>query len=1095
MNFLSYLIRKPLSVLLFFILLLGFGTFVATQLPIDLLPSVEIPTITVTTAYPGASSEEVEQNVTSILEESFRAIDKVDSISSTSSFGTSQITVEFDFGSDLEINVNNLRENLDLISGALPPDADKPLIFRFNPSDIPIMEVAISANRSADEIRNIVNNTVSKQFERIDGVTFVFISGGADRRYFVDASLNRLKAYNLNLGDLKNVLLFNSIRAGVGNVETDVQNISFLVEGKFQSIEEINNLVVGSGSSETNTSFPILMRDVANVYEAYDDSPEINLLDGIPTVTAYFFKRSDANIVEVATNIKKAFEYDIPAASPSDFRYEILDDNSEFIQGSLSAVSRGVLGGAVLAVIVIILFLRNFNASFAIALSIPVSVVATLMLMNFFGLSLNIMSVAGLALGVGMLVDNSIVVLENIYKKRMKGVRLLSASEYGAKEMSRPILASTLTTISVFVPIVIFRNELGVIGAFFSVLGYTIVIALITSYITAIVLIPILSSKFLALHKPRHRFIFKYINSVVQILLDFVHKVYNTVLSWCLRHRKLASLIIFIIVISPLPLARNIPFEFQPDFSNSQVVFTIQFPAGSRLDTMLAQLDDISLTVGEYIPAYDKVGMQATETGSFFLGASAGSITYYLSEGADVDTRELRDISKKANDFIATLPGLKVRVGGEGRGGPPQGGNDFQLVLGSSDLDILQANLESVMDIIDENIEGLVSLDNDFPEGNPQVSLFVDRLLASRNGVNVSSVTNELTTALRGERVASFVEDGIDYQVKLRLQEEDRNRTDIVELLDIRTPRGIVPMSNFVRDERSVGLSEIKRKNLQKTITISAGIAPGYDILDVVNPLQELLPNVEGLTYKFEGEYESIRSSQNTAIAILIIAVAFVFVIMASQFESLLDPFIILFTIPLVIGGVFLLYFIVGSSFSAFTVAGVVLLVGVAVNHGIVLVDYMNVLRKRGHNLFDATLQGANERLQPILMTGLTTIMGLTPLAFLNIVGSELIKPLALTVVGGLFSSVFLSLFFVPVLYLSFNRSSIKVKNFLLKLGIGKTLLENEARKLNHPNPNVVRLDEKHNIVPFETKKVTNTVMHDVYYIRDSYRANKDNKE
>ncbi len=1025
MSVFSTVTRRPKTVLIIFVVLLIFSISVVTNIPIDFQPSVEFNEVSVYTNYPGASPELIEDTITKPLERAINSIDNIEKVTSTTNEGSSSIFVTFKYKSGMDKNVDNLRSAVDTIENALPSEADKPQIFRFGASGDPVMSVLIKANRNHNEIREYVDNTLINYLEQINGVSLVIISGGVPKQIIIDVSLNRLSAYDLTLGELKKTIQANGYGGPIGTIDTTFKQVGVVFEGKYEKVEDVRNIIVAERKINGNDSVYVRLRDIADVSFRYGDESRQIYLNGKPAVDIIFFKDNDSNIVEVAQNIRNELKR-LNTISPDDFEFEVFQDFSGFINRILSAVSSTALSGGLLALLVLILFLRNISSVASVAVSIPISIVLTIMSMYYYGITLNFMTLAGLAMGIGLIVDNSIVVLENIYIKRKNNVNLLPAAEYGVSEMAVPVFASTITTVLVFLPMLLFERELGVVGAYFTNLGFAIVVSIIISYLTAIFLVPVLTSTFIPLHINKTKGVIGKINSFFEWMFAFIENVYKAILDYIVLRRKRFILSIVVIAFLPFLLIASLGFNFLPSFAQEGIEASFTFSAGTTNEQMYTTALDFDERIRPLLPEVKSNQLEIVGGGSttsiFDSGLYKASLSIKFTEFMQTNVYEklldtLNEITKEYS--------IPIRIGGLIQGGGPNFGGGFELKIQSDDLDKLKVASEQFSAIL-RNLPNFLAVRSDLPTSNIAISLSVDRERANAYGLTVRGVSDELKLAVSDSKVSTYSQGSKEYDIVMKLQDSDKNRADLFQQLYIKTPKSRIPLANLTLRDLSNAEQTILRENASRTVTLSARLAQGYGIDKAIVDSRQAFSQSplsldEDITYYFAGEFEDRNKTNRTLLLIFIFAVVFVFGVMASQFESFTDPFLIVFTIPLSFSGVILIYFFTANQLSAFSLAGVVILVGISVNHGIVLVDRINTLRARNYALMDAVVAGAKDRFQPILMTTLTTIGGMLPLALTSLAGAELLQPLALTLVGGLGTSSLLSLFFIPLIYASFH--------------------------------------------------------------------------
>lgn len=1023
------IIKKPVTVLVLVILITLFGIFSALQLSLDFSPEVEAPNLIVVTSYPDASPEDVEENVTKVMEKSLRGIENLLTISSESNAGQSRIDLEFKYGSNLETHTNNIRERLDRIRNSFPKEVDFPVIYKYNSTDRPIMEVAMVSNRSINDTREYYDNQLSNYFDQINGVARVEVAGGQKKRVYVEPSINRLNAFHLTLEDINNAISTNGRRSSVGVISTEISDIGLVIDNNYNSLDQISDLVIEERLSEYNEPYFIRLRDVADVRFGYDVASNLSLLNDRPSLIIEFYKLANTNIVEVAENIKTQIKK-LQNTLPNDFEILTTFDDSIFIKDELSAVWKAIFSGGVLVVLVLLLFLRNITSVLVIMISMPISIILTLMFMYFAGLTINFMTLAGLVLGIGMLVDNSIVLLEHIYHKRLKGLNLIAASGHGASEMARPIMASTLTTVLVFIPILIFKNELGYIAGYFVPLIFTVVVSVLASYCVAAFFLPVLTSKFIPLKVPHPNGIFKTLDDFFKFLLTKIESLYYQFLGYTLKRRKRFMALILVLALLPLLLVPKIEFVFIPNIAPDFVRTKFTFPANYSIKDMHDIIKDfqsrtsyLSDEIGIKFTTINIIG-RVTSFNLYSTSANTGVIfVYFLNT---VNLKKHKELVKAMIPYSKIYPGVTLATSGYSNSGGGGGGKKFNLEVKSQDYDQLLSTVSEITRLFQENLPQLSNIANNQEESQLEYNVDIDRTQANSYGLSITRIIDEVQTALRGKNAGMFIENALEYDIRLRLAAHDRARTDVAERLYINTSSGNrVPLGNVINRSYDTALKKIYRKNFQRSISISADLVGNYTSSQAVTDTKNLLANYllpENVSIEYAGEFQDIKKTFPILIWIFILSILFVYGIMASQFESFLDPFIIIFTVPLTLAGVIVLYFFTGSQISAFTIVGLIMLVGMVVNHGIVMVDYMNTLQKRGEPLEKAILVGAQSRLYPILMTSCTTIFGLLPIMVSNFSGAEFIQPLALTVAGGLTASALFSLYFIPLLYLGLNR-------------------------------------------------------------------------
>ncbi|MFW6214621.1 MAG: efflux RND transporter permease subunit [Alkalispirochaetaceae bacterium] len=1031
-------VGRPTTLIIIFALVVGFGLYSASDLAIDLFPETNPPVLLIFTNYPGAGPEAVEQAVTRPMEGQLSNLSNIEQISSTSSEGSSQVQMEFTYGTDMTEATNEVRDRLEFVKDVLPEEATSPQIFKFDPSLIPILQLEVSGNRTPEELRQLAVDTIQPRIEQVEGVAIANVQGGRDRVVRVEVPQNRLEAYDLALTQVSGALQGNNVQVSAGNITEGNTNYLIRTSGEFTDIDQIRDVVISYAGGEPTPNnpdpprVPIRLRDVANVYDGYEEESSAVYINGEPGVFVIVQKQSGTNSVQVADNVLARLS-EINAAIPADVEVGVIQDTTEIIRSSLNDVSSSALTGAALAVIILFIFLRSIKSTIVIAVSIPVSIIVTLMLMFFFDLTLNLMTLTGLALGVGMLVDNSIVILENIYRYREKGAKLTASSILGSQEMITAITASTLTTIAVFLPLAIFRAQLEFIGELFSGLSFTVVISLAASLLVAIFLIPVLTSRYLPLDARRQRPLkgaFAWADGKMGAFFTRLDESYMNSLRWVLRHKALTILLVVGVFIGSVMVIPRAGFALLPDLGEDSVSIDVEMPVGTRLDVTRTVLRQMEQIVREDVNGIEDVILEVGQPSVFgFLGASEeyrGSLTVTLPpfdqriDDAETVQEKLRS---RFNDFPSATFSFSEQ------GGPGGNSEPILIKLRSDDQELMRQVGNRIVTLIEERVPEATEPQLNLQEGLPEVEIVIDRDKAYSLGLNVNNIGQEVRAAVDGISAGRYRTGGSEFDILLILEERSRDQIpDLNQIFVVSQFGERIPLSSVARLERTTGPVNINRENQSRQVEVTAGLARGAVINQVMPEIQSIIreevPAYEELVIEYGGDFQDLQNYGTTFIYILIVSAFLVFGVMASQFESFLDPFIIIFTVPLTLIGVVWIYLLTGENFSLFTAVGLVVLVGIVVNNAIVLVDYTNLLRKRGHTLTEACVLAGGNRLRPILMTTLTTVLGLVPVAFFEGEGASLVQPIGKTVVGGLSVATLLTLFLVPVLYYIFNLLS-----------------------------------------------------------------------
>jgi HAE1 family hydrophobic/amphiphilic exporter-1 len=1039
MSFAKTAVSRPTTIFIIFALLIGLGIFAMVNLPIDLIPEINPPYLVVYTNYSGAGPEEVERSITRTLEAALSGVSSLENVTSSSSKGSSLVIMEFTYGTDLVDATNSVRDALERIRNYLPTGADTPMIIRMDPSILPIMSLRVTGNRSPEELRELAEDTIIPRIEQTPGVATASVSGGREKIIRVEIPQSRLEAYGLTVTSMQQMLASQNMQVAAGTITEGGLSYILTTMGEYTSLDEIKNTVIsykGGGMSATGqVELPrsVFLRDIADVFEGYRDETSTVYINGIPAISMSVQKQSGKNAVQTARNLRARLER-MTRELPQDIEITELSNTTDQIENSLDQVISTAISGAILAILILFVFLRSIKPTLIIGISIPVSIVVTMMLMYFAGLTLNLMTMAGLVLGIGMLVDNSIVILENIYHYREKGAKLRTAAVLGTSEMIVAITASTLTTICVFAPMVAFQGLLEMAGELFAGLAFTVVISLTISLLVALVLVPVLSSHYLPLmtrkQKPLRGVLGK-IDRVFERFFVALENLYRRAVDRVLRHKFLVIGSLLVLFIASIVMIPRIGWVFMPSTEADSISVSVTLPMGSPLPETEAVLRQLQGIVEREVQGYDRLVLNAGGGGGMMSigggSSNTGSLQIRLPEyGSRLDSAD--DIRAKIRAHFNEFPGVSISLGGGGIMSMT-GGSAIDIVIRTDDLVKGKALAERIADLIRTRVPSATEPSVDLQDGLPQIEIELDRERLYALGLNTYTIGNEIKAAVDGVTATRYKSGGHDYDVVMILAEADRNARPALDHIFVNSQiAGRVPLSNFASYREGTGPMTISRENQSRVIHVTAGAQPGTrsNVLEaeVRNLITSEIPAEDDVILEFSGDNAEMMKMLGNFALIMVIAVFLVFGVMASLFESFRDPFIIIFTIPLSVIGIVAIYMITNTIFDALTLVGLLVLVGVIVNNGIVLVDYTNLLRKRGYSLHDACVEAAGNRLRPILMTTLTTILGLIPMAFFPGEGSEITAPIGKTVLGGLSFGTLMTLFLMPAIYALINKRS-----------------------------------------------------------------------
>ncbi len=1016
-------VSRPVLALIIFALVAVVGLYTVSDLAIDLFPTVERPFLSVRATYSGAGPESVEKEVTEVLESALVNVSGLKRLSSTSSEGNSSLSLEFEYGVNLDEAINDIRDKLDRIQRALPDTVAKPTIFKFDANQMPIMQIALRGNRPPEDLRLLGENIVKGRLEQIDGVAEASVSGGRSRIVKVELSQNRLDAYKLTISAVAQSLASQNLELGAGSIEEEGRSYNVRTMGGFTNIEDIANAQVASRGG-----YSVRLKDLGSVELGLSEQTSAVYINGEPGVYIQVQKQSGTNSVQVADQIYTRLD-DIHQSLPADVNLLIISDSTEQIRATINTLVESAFQGFLLAIIILFLFLRSMRSTLIIGISIPFSILVTMLAMHLAGITLNMMTLTGLILGVGMIVDASIVIIENIYKYRERGVKPRMSAILGTDEMFKSVVAGNLTTICVFLPIIFFKNRLGMTGQMAQDMIFTIVIALFSSLLIALFLVPVLAGKWIPLQtrieRPlKNRFLI-WVDALLEASLNFISRGYRYLLSAALRHRLTTVLIVIGSLVLSAAAVPRMRVYLMPEMADSQVSLNISLPIGTTLEKTESVVRNIEAAALEEVQGWTSIIANAG-SGRGPGGSYRGSIRIQLPEASkQIDTVEV--IQAKLSRHFDTFPEARFNFS-MGMRRQMQGGADINIALRSNDIEGSYQLANEIMEVMEKQVSGLERPSLDLTEGLPQVEVHIDRDRAYALGVNIAAAARELNAALNGTTATIWRSGGRDYSVTLILAEEDRTKLIDLERIFVPSNTGLVALANFARIEDGLGPVSIRRENQNRIMRITSNILSDEKANVMEKRIQDaiaqniILPDSVSISY--EGSWKEVSDTGKTFGLILTMAILLVFGVMAGQYESFKDPFINLFTIPLMAIGVILIHLIVGEPITMFTAVGLVMLAGIVVNNGIILVDYTNLLVRRGSAITEACLEAGISRLRPILMTTLTTILGMLPMAFFGGSNAMMIQPIGLTVVGGLTSSTLITLFFIPVLYSLINEGA-----------------------------------------------------------------------
>ena len=1011
-------VNNPVTTSLVFIALAIFGIFSLVNISLDRFPKFDANVVMVMSSYPGASAEDIETNLTKVLENSLNGVSDLKDMSSTSKENISLITLEFVEGVDIDVATNDVRDKLDMVNSVLPDGASLPVIFKFSADDMPIMIMATTADESLQALEKILDDKVATPLARVSGVGTVSISGAPQREIQVYCDPNKLEAYGLTIAGISSLIAQENRNVPSGSIDIGSNSYSLRVEKEFNAADEMMDIVVGHSNGKT-----IYLRDVARVVDGVEERYQEAYVNGTQGAQIIIQKQADANPVNVIKGIKKEMKK-IEKNLPSDIEIRTVVDSSDSIINTLNSLKETIIVTFLIVMLVVYLFLGRWRATFIIVLAIPISLLASLMYLWATGNTLNIVSMSALSIAIGMVVDDAIVVLENISTHLERGAKPKEAAVHATQEVGISVIASTLTMLAVFLPLTMIK---GMAGLMFKQLGWITSIIMIVSTIGALTLIPMLCANFLRF-KPKtgkiHDFIFGNFNKFI----NWISRGYGHLISWCIGHRTIVVIASFAVFIATVGLiGPSIKTEFMPKADEGRITIQLELPAGTGQEITRSLAHEIYGRFVEAVPELVNVSYslgQADSDNSFASMQTNGThvVSYNINVGSMEDReRSSAQIADVMRGILADYPEFKkVRVteGGGGMGGASMVdveiyGFDFETT------DRVAKDIQAQMLTTGDFSQVLVSRD----EYTPEYQVDFDREKLAVNGLNSTTAASYLSAAMNGSTQSFYREDGDEYDIRVRYAPEFRTSIEDIENIIIYNNMGKgVRIKDLGTVVESLTPPSIQRKNRERLITVSGIVADGVALSDAVASTDNIIAAAEipsELSVEIGGSYEDQQEMFGDLIMLLVMIIILVYIVMASQFESFMSPFVIMFSIPFAFVGVLLGLWVTGTPLGAMGLVGILILMGIVVKNGIVLIDYTILMRERGNSIAESSVIAAKSRLRPILMTTLTTVLGMIPMAVGQGEGSEMWRSLGMVVAWGLSISTLVTLVIIPTVYAS----------------------------------------------------------------------------
>ncbi len=1033
-------VKRPVMTALCFVAVAILGLYSLTKLPIDLYPDVETNTIMVMTTYQGASAQDIEQNVTRPLENVLNSVNDLKHITSKSRENISVITLEFEYGKDIDVLTNDVRDKLDMVKSQLPDNAENPIIFKFSSDMIPIVLLSVQAKESMPGLYKILDESVANPLARISGVGSVSISGAPKREIHVYIDPLRLEAYNLTVESISQVIAAENRNVPGGSFDIGSDTYSLRVQGEFKDATELNNIVVGSRDGRN-----IYLRDVARVDDSLEERAQQTFNDGEKGAMIVIQKQSGANSVEISNKVLKLLP-SIQKRLPSDVKLGIIVDTSDNIRNTIKSLVETVLYALLFVVIVVFTFLGRWRATLIITITIPISLIASFIYLAATGDSLNIVSLSALSISIGMVVDDAIVVLENVTTHIERGADLKQAAIHGTNEVAVSVIASTLTLIAVFFPLTLVT---GMTGVLFRQLGWMVCIMMVISTVCALSLTPMLCSRLLR-RDNKHGKLYTLLFTPINKGLDAFDRGYARVLNYVVEHKSLTIGCCMAIFVGSLFLLKYVGTEFFPTADDARLGVNLELPIGSRVE--LAQEATARLS-REWREKYPEIKMLNYTTGNASSdntfaslsdnGPHIVSMNIRLTDPGERDRSSMELAALMRQDLQERFPEFKkaqVNVGGRRGGGMGgQSSVDFEIYgYDFTETDSVASQLKSAL----EKVPGAADVMVSRSDYQPEYQVDFDREKLALYGLNLTTAANYLRNRINGNLSSYFREDGEEYDMKVMYAPEHRTSiTDIENILIYNAEGKGVRVKDVGKVVERFTPPTIERKDRERIITVSTVVAgvPMSTVVDSANVIIDRMEIPAGVNIQLAGSYEDQQESFTDLLTLAVLIIVLVYIVMAAQFESYTYPGIIMTSLLFAFSGVFIILYLTGHTLNVMSMIGAIMLIGIVVKNGIVLIDYISLNRERGMSIRRAVVLGGKSRLRPVVMTTLTTILGMVPMAFGTGQGAEMWRPMGTAVIGGLTLSTILTLLFVPTLYCIFAYVGVKRNRKKLREALATT--------------------------------------------------------
>ena len=1023
-------VKKPITTALIFVAVAIFGVFSLINIPIDLIPEIETNTIMVMTTYQGANASDIENNVTKPLENVLNSVSDLKHISSTSKENVSVVVLEFEYGIDIDVATNDVRDKLDMVTSMLPDNVDNPIIFKFGADAIPILLLSVTAEESTPGLYKILDDVVANPLARIGGVGTVSVAGAPQREITIYCDPHKLEAYNIPVETIAGVIGAENRNTPAGQIDVGSNTYSLRVQKEFASADEMKHLVVG-----VNNGRPVYLKDVATIQDGLEERSRETFNNGKKGGMIIVQKQSGANSVNISNKVMEMLP-NLQKNLPSDVKVDVIVNTSDNIINTINSLVETITITFLVVMLVVYLFLGRWRATFIIMLTIPISLLASLVYLFATGNSLNIISLSSLSIAIGMVVDDAIVVLENVTTHIERGSRPKSAAVYATNEVAISVIASTLTMLAVFLPLTMIN---GMAGVLFRQLGWIVSIIMIVSTIGALTLIPMLCSQMLRLNPHKGKFQ-QLILGPFHRFLDWLDGAYGRLLFWCARNRRktifMAFVFFLLVVVGGGALVKT---EFFPASDNGRISITVELPMGTRQeitrDLALELVDKFMKKYPEIITCNVSEGASSSSASAFEMMQSSGThaMSFNINIGSIEDReRGLYEICDMMRNDLAEYPQIRtfqVIAGGQSGGMGGEATVDVELYgydFNATDRAALM--VEQGFRSIPGVKQVIVSRD----EYTPEFQVDFDREKIALNGLNTSTVSTYLRNRINGVTASYFREDGEEYDINIRYAPEFRTTVEDIENILIYNAMGQgIRLRDLGEVKEILTPPAIERKDRERLVTVSAVVPQGMAMSDLVTATNKFMEETTlpmGISWQLGGTYEDQQETFGDLIVLMVLIIILVFIVMAAQFESLTYPFVIMFSIPFAFVGVILGFLVTGQPLNVMSMIGLIMLMGIVVKNGIVLIDYIILCRERGMGIVHAVVTSGRSRLRPVLMTTLTTVLGMVPMAIGTGEGAEMWRGLGTCVAWGLSVSTLITLVIVPVMYCVFAGNGLKKK-------------------------------------------------------------------